>query len=449
MKKHLLCVAAVLVGLSLSAQENLQKTDSLSSVVPDSLSMAVQPADSIQVVAATASDTLVADTAPASADTVDAAPAPLAPVDSASVGPAVTAAGDAAAAVEESASADAAVAAEESAAASEAASKQSKKQISSKEKKNSKTKKEEADVQTQEQQYASADNDLEAIRRATELAAEEAERKAAHAAALKKAERDGRRSIKGRQYKYFNHMGIGVNLGILNGIGADIAFPLGGCFQIRGGYSFIPSSLSYKEPFDLGEHSVNGTPRSFDNVSLEIKPGISTARAFLDFFPGRRTSFHFTVGAYYGVGSNSFVDIVADIRGALTSDEYGTAYIELEDTRDPSKTARVSTDEKGFLNVSFRPKQEIRPYVGIGWGRGANLKRRVSVSFEIGALYVKGLGIEVYDYDKNAHYITSGMTDGKDTVENPLSGRHMHIIDDLGKFPVLPMMKFGINVRLF
>lgn len=448
MKKQFFCAAAILVGISLFAQESLSKPDSLSVVLPDTLAVAAPSSDSLQAVTAQPGDTLQA-LAPQPADTlvkaiqepvdsVQSVPAaPLAPADSAAAAPAVSDAGDSA------------VPAPVAAVADEQTANQSKKQTASKEKNKTKEKKEKTDAQPAASQYAGADSESDPVKKAAELAAAEAERKAAQAEAIRKAERDGRRSVKGRQYKYFNHMGIGVNFGILNGIGADIAFPLGGCFQIRGGYSFIPSSISYKKAFDLGEHAVNGSPRSFDNVTLEIKPGVSTARAFLDFFPGRRTPFHFTVGAYYGVGSNSFVDIVADLRGTLDPDEYGTAYIEFEDTTDPSKTARVSTDKKGFLNVAFRPKQEIRPYVGIGWGRGANLKRRVSVSFEIGALYVKGLGIEVYDYDKNAHYITSGMTDGKDTVENPLSGRHMHIIDDLGKFPVLPMMKFGINVRLF
>jgi len=74
----------------------------------------------------------------------------------------------------------------------------------------------------------------------------------------------------------------------------------------------------------------------------------------------------------------------------------------------------------------------------------------VSVNFEMGVQYIKGLGLEVYDYDGKGQYITSGMTDGKDTIDNPINGKKMKIIDTLGEdFNIWPVMRFGINVRLF
>ncbi|MBO4427724.1 MAG: hypothetical protein J5771_04515 [Bacteroidales bacterium] len=270
-----------------------------------------------------------------------------------------------------------------------------------------------------------------------------------HRRELKKAERDGRRTVKGRRYKFFNHLGVGAIAG-LDGAGIDVAVPIYGHLQLRGGYSFLPKQLGVKKSFDLGTYDVNGTDRDFKNISFELKPDMATYKAFLDFYPTRWTAFHITVGAYYGVKSSDFFTLTADLRGPLQPNEYASVYVQLDDKNEPGKYARISTDEKGFAHVAVRSKQEIRPYVGIGFGRCANLKHRVSVNFELGAQYIKGVGIEVYDYDGNGQYLTSGMVDNKDEVDNPLTGKKLRVIDALGKdLNIWPVMRFGINVRLF
>ncbi|MBO4596050.1 MAG: hypothetical protein J5632_05515 [Bacteroidales bacterium] len=270
-----------------------------------------------------------------------------------------------------------------------------------------------------------------------------------HRRELKKAERDGRRTVKGRRYKFFNHLGVGLVSG-LDGAGVDVAVPIYGHLQLRGGYSFVPKQLSVKKTFDLGTFEVNGTDRTFDNISFELKPDMATYKAFLDIYPTRWTAFHLTVGAYYGVKSSDFFNLTADLRGPLQPDEYASVYVQVDDKDRPGEYARISTDKNGFAHVSVRSKQVVRPYLGLGFGRCANLKHRVSVNFELGVQYIKGMGIEVYDYDGVGQYITSGMTDGKDTVDNPLTHKKMKVIDTLGEeFNLWPVMRFGINVRLF
>lgn len=281
------------------------------------------------------------------------------------------------------------------------------------------------------------------------LRAAEAEQ---HRRDLKKAEREGRRTVKGRSYKFFNHLGVGLVSG-LDGAGVDVAVPIYGHLQLRGGYSFVPKQLSVKKTFDLGTFEVNGSDRDFDNVSIKLQPEVSLAKVFLDIYPTRWTAFHLTVGAYYGISSPNFVKLSADVSNILYPDEYASVYIQIDDQDRPGEYVRASTDEKGIAQIAVRSKQVVRPYLGIGFGRCANLKHRVSVNFELGVQYIKGIGIEVGDYTAEPpvyKYLTSGMTDGKDTVDNPITGKKMRVIDTLAEdFNLWPVMRFGINVRLF
>ena len=273
-----------------------------------------------------------------------------------------------------------------------------------------------------------------------------------HRRELKKAEREGRRTVKGRSYKFFNHVGVGLVSG-LDGVGVDVAVPIYGHLQLRGGYSFIPKQIKVQKTFDLGTFEVNGSDRDFNDVSIKLQPDMSLAKAFLDIYPTRWTAFHLTVGAYYGISSPNFVKLSADVSNILLPGEYASVYVQIDDQDRPGEYARASTDENGIAHIAVRSKQVIRPYLGIGFGRCANLKHRVSVNFELGVQYIKGVGIEVGDYTGEEpvyKYLTSGMTDGKDTVDNPLTGKKMRIIDTLGEdLNLWPVMRFGINVRLF
>ena len=502
MKKLLISITAFAICFTASAVSPVDSikvapADTLSAAVPDSLaaapvadSSAVAPAADIAQPADSAAVAPAAEIAQP-ADSSAAAPA----ADSSTVAPAVEPAAEAAApAPEVQAATEAAVAATEAAAAAQAASeagekaaKSSNKKASKKSSKKDQPKEEPAAQPAKEEgspvvaaaapsslaepapapaeakldeaavaqaaekaaEAVRAEEKEAALKREAELAKQKAMEAEAHKRELKKAEREGRRTIKGRRYKFFNHLGVGLVSG-LDGIGFDVALPIYGHLQLRGGYSFIPK-FGVDKKFDLGTYEVNGTDRDFDNIAIKLRPAVSQAHLFLDLYPSRWAAFHLTVGAYYGISSPNFVEFSADLSHVLQPDEYASVYVQLDDADRPGKYARVSTDEKGFAHISLRPKQEIIPYLGLGFGRGANLKHTVSVNFELGVQYIKGMGIEVYDYDGKGQYITSGMLEGKDAVDHPFKdGKKIKIIDTLGEdFNIWPVMRFGINIRLF
>lgn len=256
-------------------------------------------------------------------------------------------------------------------------------------------------------------------------------------------------------YGIFNHMGIGVAGGILDGASVTAGFCITPHIQIRGGYSMLP--YTYETTIDdFGTYSVNGSDRDFKNIDIAGDIAHSYY-GFVDLYPSKNSAFHFTVGLF-GSASGEFIHATADISKVLTPDEYHSAFVELEDPDDPTKSGRFSTDEDGFLHVSVRSKNALRPYLGIGFGRVANLKHRVSLSLDLGVQYAGGMSVCGFDYDDNAIALTSGMVEHKDKLEDlPVVGTQEDIIDQIadGKFlngtvgNFMPVIKFGINVRLF
>jgi len=257
------------------------------------------------------------------------------------------------------------------------------------------------------------------------------------------------------EYGLFNHMGVGIAGGILDGASITAGLCITPYVQVRGGYSMLPYTFETTIE-DMGSYSVNGVDRDFNNI--DISASITNSYyAFVDLYPSKKSSFHFTVGLY-GSTAGEFIHADADLSKVLLPSEYHSAFIELTDPADPSNTGRFCTDENGFLNISVRSKNSIRPYLGIGFGRVANLKHRVSVSFDLGVQYAGGMQVFGFNYDDEPQALTSGMLEHKDKVEDaPIIGTQEDIVDQIaeGKFlngtvgNFMPVIKLGINVRLF
>ena len=105
--------------------------------------------------------------------------------------------------------------------------------------------------------------------------------------------------VKGeRKYGFANHLGVGVGAGILDGLSATAAIPLGGYFALRASYSVgVPDQvypLEYTVP-DLGTVEVSGKNVDLKDITLrgELTPNLN---AMLDIFPSKNGNFHITVG---------------------------------------------------------------------------------------------------------------------------------------------------------
>ncbi len=248
-------------------------------------------------------------------------------------------------------------------------------------------------------------------------------------------------------YGLANHLGVGISAGIMDGAGISVAVPLGPQIQIRGGYNYIPDVSVYTVD-DMGSYKVNGVERQFKDVSVSINTG--TYFGLVDLYPSRKAAFHFTLGAY-GSSNGDLFGVKADASKILDPSEYASAFIELNDDA-TGERVRISSDKDGFINANLRAKNKLRPYVGFGWGRTANIKHAVSVSFDLGLQYAGGVEAIVYDYDGNPQALTSGLVEHKDSF----SGQD-DIIDQIAEGKLYnglvgswwPVVKIGLNIRLF
>lgn len=246
----------------------------------------------------------------------------------------------------------------------------------------------------------------------------------------------------------FNHVAVGVSVG-LDGVGGHVALPVGRHFSVRGGYTFIPTyNTKILDIPILGDNidaedlkfKVNeGDPqneREFDLSKVDIGLTLNNfgPHLLVDMYPGKKSGFHFTVGAV--MSNEKLLDNSIDLSSQLTQDDIdhlGFSY----------KNIEISPDPNGVVNVDIR-QNKIRPYAGIGFGRPLNMRHRVSVNFDLGVVYTGKMKVYSYDYHGVGGVEEVPITSAG--LENEDDG---FIDDKLAKLPVFPVMKLSINVRLF
>lgn len=234
-----------------------------------------------------------------------------------------------------------------------------------------------------------------------------------------------------------NHLALGITLG-LDGVGLEAALPISPYVQARAGYSIFP--YTYKRNVNLGTANIGGEQRSLDNLPMSAtlwKGG--TGKVLFDIYPGKKTPFHFTVGLYIGTGK--FINIQADMSKVLDPSDYATMAF----TYDKLK---VSTDPRGIVNLDNQ-MGIVTPYVGIGVGRAVRPGSRVSVGFDLGALITGGSKFQTYNYVN-----LEGKAQPVVITSDLLADEEGHYndggwIDKISGFPVLPMLKLNVFIRLF
>ena len=259
-----------------------------------------------------------------------------------------------------------------------------------------------------------------------------------------------------KTYGLFNHLGVGVAGGVMDGLAATVAVPLGGHFQLRGNYSIgVPDqvyNLSYTVP-DMGSHQVQG--RTVDLKDIVVKGSIpNDLGAYLDFYLSKKGNFHITVGLNGILSSNKYLSASADISKPLKQafpeeDDLETLFIQFNDDETGAQ-AEVATDHDGVLHLDMKTKSNIRPYFGIGWGRVCNIKSWLSMNLDLGVQKVDGLSLVGYNSYGQDQPFTSGMFNHKDSFGG---------IDDIldkaaaGELPYIkgfmPVVRIGIQIRLF
>ena len=243
-------------------------------------------------------------------------------------------------------------------------------------------------------------------------------------------------------YKYFNHLSLGISLG-LDGIGIEAAAPMTYNFAVRAGYTFMPR-VSYSTSIELDESSVFTT----DEVPIEAKLKMGSFHLLFDYYPFKKSSFHLTAGAHIGGGT---LVSAYNTEPFVKESYWGNSGIELGSS-DLYRQYSVVADKEGNVNLDLRTNT-FKPYVGIGFGRAVT-KHRVGVQFDLGVQFIGTPGIftnvKYFDPDEGAYVtrnervergrITTGNQDYQDVKE---------AIRIMEKIPVYPVLKIRINGRIF
>ena len=243
-----------------------------------------------------------------------------------------------------------------------------------------------------------------------------------------------------RDFQLFNHLGLSVGVG-LTGITADLSTTCTPFLGIRAGADFMPR---FHKSFNMDMAFENDGALSAaystmfpgetlpEKVKVKLSPTMHAGHLLVDIYPGTKTKFHFTVGAYYYPKSSAI---------ELVSKEDVWAHIETYNNSTQAQTlGRIGLDlgdyfltpENGQIDASIRTKN-FRPYIGIGSGRSVP-KKRVGFQFDAG---VQLWGSpEVYLAD---HKLEKGETNSEGNK----------ILKTVSKIKIYPSISFRLVGRIF
>lgn len=236
----------------------------------------------------------------------------------------------------------------------------------------------------------------------------------------------------------FNHLGAGVGIGT-QGITIDAATMCTPYIGIRAGINIMPK-FSYSDAINVNaEYDGYNTPRpeGYDiPASVDVKGELSltTGHLLFDFYPGKRSIFHVTVGAYFGgqkaiSAYNTEDGVLLDVYrwNSIQGNSGQKIAAMLGDyTLEPNSKGNVDACVKLYA---------VRPYFGIGFGRAVP-KNRVGFQFD--------LGIQIWgkpDVYCNGEPTWDSVTDGIDDVAPDL-------VKIMYSLNVCPVISFRLTTRI-
>lgn len=155
------------------------------------------------------------------------------------------------------------------------------------------------------------------------------------------------------------------------GYGGEIVFSMSSWIKCRAGYTVSDYNPTLKFGVDHYKHD--------SEASISTNFNSRHVHLLFDVLPGKRSPFHFTFGLYTGnnvinadgyVTDNGSPDWTVDILGI----KHGDNYYELD------------VRSGNFYDVEVRFANNLKPYLGIGFGRSVP-KKAVGLKLDIGFVY--------------------------------------------------------------
>lgn len=231
--------------------------------------------------------------------------------------------------------------------------------------------------------------------------------------------------------QYFDHLALGVNVGV-DGFGIQLAAPIGGQFQMRAGYSVLPPMWKPHKVFHVKSES--GDPVDVDIEAIVL---FHNANLMFDWHPAGK-GFFFTLGAYAGPRT-AFT--ARNRKPFLDEEDWGSAGVRIGDIL-------ATTDANGMVSAKLKV-WPVRPYVGFGYGTPVRADKRVGWNVELGTCFTGGYKAYITGKDLvNGGEVSDVRVTSADLV-NDGEQQDKGLVDKMAKFPILPMLKFGLFFRLF
>lgn len=239
--------------------------------------------------------------------------------------------------------------------------------------------------------------------------------------------------------RLFNHLSVGLNV-VTTGIGADIAMPATRFLDIEAGISIMPR-IKYNTNLhlNLSTSAINPilpTPIDLDDIPAQGKLKMINGKLMINFYPIAVSSFHISVGAYFG--STEVAEIYNTIDGQLLPIYQANTFI--KDNNLPFDEIgltvgdyQLTPDINGNVRATLK-SNNFKPYVGLGFGRAVP-KKRIGFKFDLGAMFWGSP--EVIDH--NGVSLTKQNWDGKDGGA----------FKTISKIKVYPVLNFRLCGRIF
>lgn len=240
---------------------------------------------------------------------------------------------------------------------------------------------------------------------------------------------------------FFNHLSVGVNAGT-PGVGADVAMPVCKFIQVRAGFVKMPD-FNINASLDASEtqyFDASGTLQQLPEGKLKIqgKPKLANGMIMLDLLP--ISSFHITVGAYFGGGD--IIEMYNREDGALSIINEANDQIAQWNAQNPGNPQKpiglelgdylLTPDADGNVRATFSTKK-FRPYAGLGFGRAVP-RKRIGFRTDIGCMFWGKPTIKC---------------NGETISASDVGGDEGKIIRAMSKIKIYPCISFRLCGRIF
>lgn len=180
----------------------------------------------------------------------------------------------------------------------------------------------------------------------------------------------------------FKNLSVGLNIGILSGVGIDAGTYVSDHVGLRAGFSYLKSP-SFEYEIDAWVEDKQHANYNYEaTVEAKARVNLSTFKVLADYYPNKKWPFHVTGGFYIGASNIVTVDALADdisVDGkSYKKENIKNWYIDVGDTRIKAKDGKVDAAITTW---------SVKPYVGIGFGNTVPMKHRVGVMGELGVMF--------------------------------------------------------------